>query len=101
MKRGLVSPEQKNFGRIIVNKVPGTNRGTKWRLRKNSGAWHVGPVVVSVLHVLLPHPNSRRLYLLCSLVLVFSRSLRAYGLWGKHEKMVQNIQDALTCRVVR
>lgn len=44
MKRGLVLLEPKNFGRIILNKVPGISRGTKAnKSHWGEAEWHLAP----------------------------------------------------------
>lgn len=48
MQKELVLLERKNLGRIIFDKVPGMNRGTKMQTK----TWQVGPVLTSVLLVL-------------------------------------------------
>lgn len=91
MKRELVLLEPKNLGRIIPDKVPGINRGTK--ADKATGAWRVGTwphggfcLICPLSCVLSPRPPPpafemlpamwvTRLYVLCPFVLIFGREV--------------------------
>ena len=97
MKRDPVLLEQKNLGRIILDKARGTSKGRQMQT-KTKRLVLKPPHSLPLHQEALPVMGVTRFRLLCPLVLLFARELKGFGLWGRRGEKGLSVQEALNRR---